>query len=111
MCGQLTFAVILSLAVPFSLSGQVAASPRPDPPPQTARQALLEMLLARTPTAVLKHLPKKAQALVREDVAVLPLNELYETTSRLQQPGRNLETFDTGPMLLRSEDPPSQTVH
>jgi type IV pilus assembly protein PilA len=62
------------------------------------------MILARDETSFFKHLPKKAQALIRKDPAALPLSRFAEAISEFQQPGRQVAAFGTGPILLRSED-------
>lgn len=86
-------------------ASQTAAPLEKPAPPQTARQALLEMFLADTPAGFEKHLPKATQAFLKTDSGVLPLQNLSEISSEIRQPGRQLETFDDGPVLVRSEDP------
>lgn len=76
------------------------------PPPQTARQALIEMFLGNGTDAFAKHLPESARKL-------LPHNgdEPYASTVfRLSTFGRQMvlrgermETFDAGPAILISE--------
>jgi hypothetical protein len=89
----------------LTLAGQAGAPPQTQPPPQTARQALLEILLAKTPAAFQKHLPDPVQSLIKKDSGALPLRDLSQALSELRQAGLKLETFATGPTLLRSEDP------
>ena len=48
--------IIAFLAVSVVASAQT----QPTPPPQTARQAVLEMLLGKSPNAFQKHLPENA---------------------------------------------------
>ena len=91
----------------LTLPAQTPAPSLSQEPPQTARQALLEMVLAKTPDAFQKHLPSPAQSLLKKDPGMLPLRE---ASNELRQPGRKLETFDTGPMLLRSQDPRNETT-
>jgi type IV pilus assembly protein PilA len=86
-------------------ASQTAAPLAKPAPPQTARQALLEMFLADTPGAFEKHLSKATQAFLKTDSGVLPLQNMSEISGAIRQPGRQLETFDDGPILVRSEDP------
>ena len=74
-------------------------------PPQTARQALLEMFLAKAPTEFFKHFPIDAQKLMRSAPGKLPLDHLADLSSELQRPGMTLEAFDTGANLLVATDP------
>jgi hypothetical protein len=78
---------------------------QPPAPPQTARQALIEMFMGKSPDAFVKHLPSAAsRALIRK-------GESPETSAvqKISIIGRQLaaqghaETFDEGPMLLVSE--------
>lgn len=102
---RLTIAGILFFACCSTLAAQTAAPTVAPAPPQTARQALLEMFLGTTPGAFEKHLPKATQAFLKTDGGKeLPVSELFEISSEIRQPGRILETFDEGPILLRSQD-------
>jgi hypothetical protein len=95
---------LFALAASVSLPAQT--SPAATPPPQTARQALLEMFLSKTDDAFTKHLTDDArQTLIRK-------GETPETSAilRIATLGRQLmtqnelaETFDTGPTLFLSE--------
>jgi len=71
---------------------------------QTARQALLEMLLAKTPAAFEKHLPSATQQFVKTDFGAMPMATVASILGEFQQPGRDLETFETGSTLLRLHD-------
>jgi hypothetical protein len=95
----LLFALVfqpLALAQTPTLANQAAQ--------QSARQALLEMVLTRYPAPFFAHLPEAAKKLAKADVTILPLQEISQAVDSLQWPGRTLETFDTGPILLRSKD-------
>jgi type IV pilus assembly protein PilA len=72
---------------------------------QTARQALLEMLLGKTPGAFEKHLPSATQEFVKTDFGAMPMATVASMLGQLQQPGSDLETFETGSTLLRVEEP------
>ncbi len=80
-------------------------------PPQTARQALLEVLLDKSPGALEKHLPDLARkALFRggESDQMPVLRELTSFRSGIAASGAQLETFDSGPILLAFEEKASQ---
>jgi hypothetical protein len=79
----------------------------PPPPPQTARQALLEMFLGKSPGAFEKHLPEAAhRALIRKgDTITSSLMFRFATIGQeLSSGGSKLETFDTGPTLAVNQD-------
>ena len=80
----------------------------PPPPPQTARQALLEMFLGNSPGAFEKHLPESARhALIRKgDTLTASIMFRFATVGQqeLSSGGSKLETFDTGPTLAVSQD-------
>jgi hypothetical protein len=79
--------------------------------PQTARQALLEILLDKTPDAWEKHLPDVARNLFSRggDSPQMPiLRELTSFKAGISANGGELETFDSGPVLLAVEDKASQ---
>ena len=93
----------IGLAASMRLVGQ--ALPAPVKPPQTARQALIEMFLGKTPDAFVKHLPNAAKD------ALVSKGETPESSmvQRISLIGRQLsaqghvDTFDDGPTLLVSE--------
>ena len=76
------------------------------PPPQTARQALIEMFLGKGENDFVKHLPEEARrALVhkgdsQETNMVLRISAIGR---QLVAQGEHIETFDTGSTLLVSE--------
>lgn len=85
----------------------IAQTPPPPPPPQTARQALLEMFIGKSPGAFEKHLPESARhALIRKgDTITSSLMFRFSTIGQeLSSGGSKLETFDTGPTLAVNED-------
>jgi hypothetical protein len=80
-------------------------------PPQTARQALLEMLLAKSPGAFEKHLPEAARkSLFEGDDASSTsiLRELTSFRSGIVNSGGQLETFDSGSILLTLDEKEAQ---
>jgi hypothetical protein len=95
---------VLLVAFAANISSQ-AQTQTPPPPPQTARQALIEMFMGKSPDAFVKHLPAVAsQALIRKSES--PETSLVQKISMIGQQltaeGR-VETFDVGSTLLVSE--------
>jgi hypothetical protein len=102
---RIGFILCVALASGNSLFAQTPAGPA-TPPPQSARQALIEMFLGKGTDDFVKHLPEAArQALIRK-------GETPETSVALRisaigrqmvAQGEHIETFDAGPNLLVSE--------
>jgi type IV pilus assembly protein PilA len=95
----------------LAFAGSDTINAQTQTPPQTARQALLEMLLEKTPAAFEKHLPDAARAtLLRgDDTAPMPiLRELTSFRTGVAASGGQLDTFDSGPVLLAVEDKNTQ---
>ena len=87
----------------LSLQAQLQTPPQP---PQTARQALIEMFMGKDPDAFAKHLPESARrALIRKGET--PETSMVQRISmigrQMTAQGEHLETFDVGPALLTSE--------
>ena len=84
----------------------VASAQTQPPPPQTARQAVLEMLFGKTPNAFQKHLPENALDIIgKTDIGLLGMFSQQISIMQRQALSENkqLETFDAGPFLLVSE--------
>ncbi len=99
MCRLLVVAAFL---VPSFLPAQTP------PPPQTARQALIEMFFGTAPNHLEKHLldtTRKAFNKTNTGEGMNTLDELAMFSSMAKAGGTKLETFDTGPTLLQAEDP------
>ena len=100
------FACLIALIAVASLSGQTPG----DPPPQTARQALIEMFFGNGPDDLQKHLPDEARrALVHkgetpESSVVLRLSVLAREFGPRNE---NFKVLDDGPYLLIRETPES----
>ena len=80
----------------------------PPPPPQSARQALLEMFLGQGPDHLKKHLPevtKKAFAKIESGSTPSFLTEVEAIGKEATAGGGNLQTMETGPVLLVTEQP------
>src|SRR5437588_1862282 len=98
---QVCCVLVVAFASSISLQGQT-----PQPLPQTARQALIEMFLGKSADALQKHLPEVARkALVRKSDT--PETSLVQKIAMIGQQmtaqGEHVESFDAGPMLLVSE--------
>ena len=74
-------------------------------PPQTARQALLEMFFSKTPGTLVKHLPAATREALEKTGALANLQQYSVLTSQFQAQGQNFQTFETGSVLLSAEDP------
>lgn len=103
MCRPCFVPVLLVLFV-ASLSAQISA---PEAPPQSARQALIEMFMSKSPDAFKKHLPESAKhALIRQGEGDTSIALKFAgLSSELNKQGEHVETFDVGPNLLVSETP------
>ncbi len=84
-----------------------AQTPQP-PPPQSPRQALLDMFFGAAPDHLEKHLPEVTRkALKQLDTGTGPgfLAEFSMIAAQARAGGSNFQTFETGPVLLVSEEP------
>jgi len=73
--------------------------------PQTARQALLEMFFSKTPGTFAKHLPAATLAALEKAGATASLQQYSQMVSQLQSQQQNLQTFETGSVLMSAQDP------
>lgn len=73
--------------------------------PQTARQALIEMFFSKTPGTLVKHLPMATRTALEKSGALASLQQYSLMASQLQTQGQNVQTFETGSVLLAGEDP------
>jgi hypothetical protein len=100
-------AFALSVLVLSSLNGQTAASQAA--PPQTARQALIEMFFGQAPNHLEKHLPevtRQAFENLEEANGQSVLAAFSMFAQQAQQGKERIETFDTGSMLFTVRDLP-----
>lgn len=105
--GRVCFLCFIAFATCAWLPAQTPAIPA-TPPPQTARQALIEMFLGKGPDDFTKHLPEAArQALIHKGDTPETSAALKASTigRELVAQGGHIETFDAGPNLLISEQP------
>jgi len=75
-----------------------------DGTPQTARQALIEMFFSKTPGTFVKHLPAVTTAALEKSGALANMQQFSLLATQMQTQGKNFQTFETGPVLLSSED-------
>ena len=74
-----------------------------DPPPQSARQALIEMVLGKGPDDFAKHLPDETRkVLIRkgETSDTSTVLKIAETLREMSNSGQHVETFDTGSTIM-----------
>lgn len=96
--------IICVLAVAL-LSGGLAG--QGSSPPQTARQALLEMFFSKAPGTLVKHLPVATLGALQKSGALENLQQYSLLAAQLQVQNQNFQTFETGSVLLSGENPKS----
>ncbi len=99
----MNWAKIIALVV---ASVVAAGAQQPEPPPQTARQGLLEMFFGKDPKAFAKHVPETVlEVFGKADTGLITMvtRQVSGIQSELSLPGSHLETFEAGPLLLLSE--------
>ena len=74
-------------------------------PPQTARQALMEMFFSKTPGTFAKHLPAATRTALEKSEALANLQQYSLLVNQLQTQNQNIQTFETGSVMLAGEDP------
>jgi len=92
----MTFCVLCSAS--WAQSAQPAVQ-------QTARQALIEMVFGKTPGTFMKHLPDVTRAALEKAGATKSIEEYSMMASKFQPRENNLQTFETGSILLSAVDP------
>jgi hypothetical protein len=97
--------IILSFITTALLTRGLAA--QQNTAPQTARQALLEMFFSKTPGTLVKHLPSATRTALEKSGAMASLDQYSAMASQFQSQGQNLQTFETGSVLLTGENPKS----
>ena len=90
--------------VPARRTGEDARRSINPVPKQTARQALLEMFFGQKPGAFEKHLPTAIHEFLKAGNSGISVNELLQAVNEIRLSGRQMETFDEGPVLLHSRD-------
>ena len=87
------------------LCGVVSLAQQTAPASQSGRQALLEMFFSKTQGTFVKHLPVATRAALEKTGALANLQSYSLLMSQMQTQGQNFQTFETGRVLLASEDP------
>jgi hypothetical protein len=72
--------------------------------PQTARQALIDMFFSKTPGTFANHLPEVTRAALDKAGTTNNLQQVSLLTNLLQAQGQNVQTFETGSLLLTVDD-------
>src|SRR5882724_1354458 len=94
--------LFMAMAGSISLRAQTATPP----PPQSARQALLEMLFGKGENDFKKHLPEDArQTLIRkgETPETSTILRISTIGRQVMSEGKHVETFETGSVFLSAE--------
>ena len=73
--------------------------------PQTARQALIEMFSTKGSGTFVKHLPAATLSALEKSGALNALQQYSMIASQFHKTGNQLETFETGSILLANDDP------
>ncbi len=97
------YLAIVALSISNSWAGTTTGAPQAAP--QTARQALIEMFFSKTPGTLAKHLPAATRAALEKSGALASLQQYAAMANQLQTQGQNIQTFETGSVLLASENP------
>jgi hypothetical protein len=98
--------IVLFLTIVLTIAlASVETAPAQQAAPQTARQALLEMLFSKTPGTFARHLPAITRATLDKTGAMASLQSYSMLANQIQAQGQNLETFETGSVLVSSENP------
>ena len=97
----------LATLLTFSLAACVlsAAQVSQTSSPQTARQALMEMFSTNGSGTFVKHLPAATLSALENAGALKALQQYSMLASQFHKTGNQLETFETGPVLLANDDP------
>lgn len=88
----------------IAMTGQSRAQ-ETSAPPQTARQALMEMLFSKTTGTFWKHLPEATRTALEKAGAVATLHQYSAMMTQVQTQTQNYQTFETGPVMVAGEDP------
>lgn len=90
---------LLFCSAGYSWAQEISAAP------QTARQALMEMLFSKTKGTFWKHLPEATRTALEKAGAVASLQQYSAMITQVQSQENNIRTFETGPVMFAGEDP------
>jgi hypothetical protein len=96
----------MAASIALRAQGQAQATPAAAPPPQTARQALIEMFVGKADDAFERHLPQAAHKVLigKGKLPQMSFVRQISTIGRqISTRGGRFETFDEGSLLLVSE--------
>jgi hypothetical protein len=96
------FAILLALSA-LGVAAWAQSSDAP-PPPQTARQALMEMFSSKTPGTFVKHLPAATLSALEKSGALAALQPYSMMAGQFQAKGKTFEAFETGSVMLAVDD-------
>jgi hypothetical protein len=99
--------IVLAVAVAILWVAGARAQPTaaaPENAPQTARQALIEMFFSKTPGTLAKHLPAVTREALAKAGTLSILQQYSLLVGQAQTQGLNVNTFETGPVLLNAEN-------
>jgi hypothetical protein len=91
------------LSLPFST---LLVAAQTSPPPQTARQALIEMLFGTSPNHLERHLPEETRKVFKKMTGANGENVLDEFSTfagMAKSDGAKFETFDAGPFFVEEK--------
>ncbi len=100
--------IAFALAIVVSSSGGAQTAPSQAAAPQTARQALIEMMFGQAPNHVEKHLPDVTRQTFEKLVGANGqsiLGAFSTLATQAKAGGNKLEIFDAGPTLLTVREP------
>jgi hypothetical protein len=89
-------------------SGTLFAQTQAPAPPQTARQALIEMITGGQ-KAAMKHLTVEMQKYIKEPKNAAAMGSLT-TFDQIKSGSADFQTFDTGDVLLSASDPKGEKL-
>lgn len=103
-------ALVTGLFLGLSLHGQNPQAPAKEPPPQTARQAIIEILTAKDPAQVTRHLPDNVLAVLQKGrMGASMLAGLGSFGAQFAAQGQKMETFEDGLTLMAVENTRAHT--
>ncbi len=73
--------------------------------PQTARQALMEMLFSKTKGTFWKHLPEVTRTALEKSGTVAAFRQYSAMMTEVQTQTQNVQMFETGPVMLSGQAP------
>jgi hypothetical protein len=98
------FAILLGLSALGIVPTWAQMSDIPTPP-QTARQALIEMFSSKTPGTFIKHLPAATLNALEKSGALAALLPYSMMAGQFQTKAKKFETFEAGPVILAVDSP------